>query len=215
MAGASTGAFPSDDPTTVALFMFLTVWWFGYGYAVAYLLYRDARARGDDRPLRWAFKKVFVPYSLYYYVWSRRRIGPRDEPPTGAEKLAALFVILPPVAGVVGAVALPAGGATMASIAITVVTAVPLAVAGIAEAAARVYGVGEGAAEADRSASWPKAWLVVLWGGGLVAVAAWKRPGATDLAIAGALALLAVVGVGYGAIRLAVRLLDSESGSET
>jgi len=78
-------------PTKIQLF--IGVWAVlipGLVLAVGYWVYRDAALRGSTHPLGWAIASV-VGFQIapVIYLLSRRRIGPRSEPPSRFDRTLA------------------------------------------------------------------------------------------------------------------------------
>lgn len=94
-------------PSTLGLAVMVAVL-AGTYLAGAYWIYRDASARGSDRPGGWvSWWLLFTVFAAVYYLRVRDRIGERAEPVTRAERAASAVVVATFVVLLGGTLVLP------------------------------------------------------------------------------------------------------------
>jgi len=112
-----------------ALSALVPLWFLALAFALGYVVYRDAAARGSARPLVWGAGSLLTNgLAALLYLRARSDLGDRDHRATAAERALVAFVLGSLAAWFVAATVAPPDPITQAVYATgAAVVAVPLA----------------------------------------------------------------------------------------
>jgi len=97
----------AGGPFDWLLLAFVAAVWFSLVVSLGYWAAADATARGSSRPRLVALTTVVPPFGLPYYLFRRRKLGPRQRPPSRRERLAVTWTAAGVTAFVLGALVSP------------------------------------------------------------------------------------------------------------
>jgi hypothetical protein len=111
-----------------ALTALVPIWFLALAFALGYVIYRDADARGSARPLAWSVGSLLTNGLVaLLYLRARSEIGGRERPRAGAERALVAFVLGSLVAWLVAATVAPPDPVSQAIYAaVAAAVAVPL-----------------------------------------------------------------------------------------